>query len=433
MKVLFVTDYFPPVAPGGAEWSNYYQLSNLAQRGVSLGLATIGHGPTPLPIDGVSVFSMPIPFKLPPGQRIHRQGVLENILFHAGYARFVRRTARVFRPDVIHAQSKNSLPAAAWAAQRLHIPLVFTLRDIGLACPFGMCFVNGRERCDDFSLFKLLGSCSSFLIDRYTPGGILQTLKVKLLALVLWPDTKLKQFCLKRVDWLISPSRGLLEAYPPSLLPSPERREIIPHFPPPPHKEAPASSGLAFLSPLKGKRFVLYAGKLSLGKGTYTLIEAIKNIAPKHPDVSYVFIGKGTLKDRNAPHTYFFDSIPHSDLLDVMRQAEIVVVPSIVPEAYNRVALEAMDAGKPVIAARSGSLPEQVKDKITGLLFSPGRTDELARALDALLSSPSQAHDMGKAGKDHISTIHSNEKILTLLTSLYSKATAPYSELRPSQ
>ena len=56
-----------------------------------------------------------------------------------------------------------------------------------------------------------------------------------------------------------------------------------------------------------------------------------------------------------------------------------VVVPSIVPEAFNRVVLEAMSLGRPVIASDAGSLPEQVQDNETGLVFQRGSANKLWR------------------------------------------------------
>jgi glycosyltransferase involved in cell wall biosynthesis len=65
-----------------------------------------------------------------------------------------------------------------------------------------------------------------------------------------------------------------------------------------------------------------------------------------------------------------------------------VVVPSLVWETYSIVAREAMSLGIPVIASRIGALPEAIRDHDSGLLFTPGSAQELARILGRLAYEP---------------------------------------------
>lgn len=397
MRVLFACEYFPPVAPGGAEWSIYYLAQALRRADVDVVIGTVNHGTAPDAPKGVRVEAMPFPFHLAPGQGMHRQGILENPFFHARFARHIQSVCIQHGIDLIHAQSKNSLPAAARASKKLGKPLVLTLRDVGLVCPYGMCYLQ-EGRADGCSLFKLLTSCSRFLVEHYTPRSLWQQVKVRLLALALWPDTRMKQRCLKEVSRFISPSKGLLESYPPWMLKYRDRFTIIPHLPPPVEGEADPAPARVSLG-LDGRRFVLVAGKRSPGKGTPILLEAARRIRSRHPEVLFVLVGKGPHPSQEAPNVRSLSSISHEEVMALMERAQCVVVPSLIPEAYNRVVVEAASRGTPAIASAVGSLPEQIQSGINGLLVSPGDPESLARALDELLSDEGKRRGLGEAAR----------------------------------
>ena len=67
------------------------------------------------------------------------------------------------------------------------------------------------------------------------------------------------------------------------------------------------------------------------------------------------------------------------------RRADIVVVPSKLPEPLGRVAIEAMSFGRPVIASEIGGLPQVVKDQVTGWLIPPGDAAVLAEAIRRII------------------------------------------------
>jgi glycosyltransferase involved in cell wall biosynthesis len=71
-------------------------------------------------------------------------------------------------------------------------------------------------------------------------------------------------------------------------------------------------------------------------------------------------------------------------------------VPSLEPEPFGRVAIEAMSFGKPVIAAAHGGLLDIVADGATGRLFAPGDANALEAAMHDLMDAPARAR-MGAA------------------------------------
>ena len=86
------------------------------------------------------------------------------------------------------------------------------------------------------------------------------------------------------------------------------------------------------------------------------------------------------------------------DLPRHISSCDILVIPTLAQEALGRTAVEAMAAGKPVVASRLGGLPATVADGATGLLFEPGDPADLARKLATLLDDPELRRRLGEAG-----------------------------------
>lgn len=87
------------------------------------------------------------------------------------------------------------------------------------------------------------------------------------------------------------------------------------------------------------------------------------------------------------------------ELPDTIRDADILIFPTIAEEALGRTAVEAMGAGRPVIASRIGGLQFTVIDGLTGLLFEPNNADDLSSKIEQLLDNPQCRSDMGNAGR----------------------------------
>ena len=88
-----------------------------------------------------------------------------------------------------------------------------------------------------------------------------------------------------------------------------------------------------------------------------------------------------------------------SDLPAQLFSSDIVLVPTVAQEALGRTAVEAMGAGKPVIASRLGGLKSTVIDGYTGLLAEPGNPIDLAEKIERLLDDPQLRLRLGIAGR----------------------------------
>ena len=102
--------------------------------------------------------------------------------------------------------------------------------------------------------------------------------------------------------------------------------------------------------------------------------------------------------------------------------ASVVAVPSLWPEPFGLVGLEAMAHGRPVVASATGGIPEWLADGETGLLVPPGDPRALARAIGTIIESPSLAADLGRAGADRVRRLFSPNRYLDAMTSTYEAA-----------
>ena len=98
---------------------------------------------------------------------------------------------------------------------------------------------------------------------------------------------------------------------------------------------------------------------------------------------------------------------------------DVVAVPSHV-EPLGNATLEAMAAGRPVVGARVGGIPEMVVDGETGLLVAPRAPADLAEALRRLISDPALRARLGAAGAHRARSAFSLEAHVTRLEEVYS-------------
>ena len=102
---------------------------------------------------------------------------------------------------------------------------------------------------------------------------------------------------------------------------------------------------------------------------------------------------------------------PRRDVPALMHAIDVFAMPSIW-EGFGLVLLEAMAAGRPIVASRVATIPEVVVDGETGVLVPPGDPLALAEALAGLAREPERAQAFGKAGRERLRTRFSIEKMV---------------------
>src|SRR5262249_59378293 len=129
-------------------------------------------------------------------------------------------------------------------------------------------------------------------------------------------------------------------------------------------------------------------GKPSPGRGTPELVIAARGVVEDVPGASIAFVGDGGVTVPAQPGFYCLGALPNAEVLALYAAADVVVVPSVIPDALSRVIVEAMSAGRAVVATAVGGTPELIRDGETGRLVPRGDPTALAAALVALLRDP---------------------------------------------
>jgi glycosyltransferase involved in cell wall biosynthesis len=398
VRIVFATEYWPPFAPGGAEWTNAAWATALGRRGHEVTVVTPNYGAAPREVrEGVTVVRVPFPVKLAPGQAEAGWLVHRNPLFHLYFAWWIVRVARAARAEIVHAQNKGAVGAAWLASRRLRRPLVVTIRDVGLLCPLGSCTLFEPWETFDCSSRQYVGRCVPYFLDHYAAGaGPLARLRHWVVLLAAWVDQAARRRALASADRVIAVSRGILRAYPERLVDR-GRARVVRSLPPSPDVRPHEASDVRKRFDLGDRPVVLYAGKRSVGKGTAVLVSAMETIRAELPGVQFVFAGKGDLALPAHDAVVALGSVDQATLFGLYAAADVVVVPSIWPEPLSRVLLEAMRFGRPVVASAVGGSPEIVDDGVTGVLVPRGDAGALAAAVTGLLRDPERRARMGAA------------------------------------
>ena len=164
---------------------------------------------------------------------------------------------------------------------------------------------------------------------------------------------------------------------------------------------------------------LLYAGQINRLKGLDYLIRALRKVKEGGHEVRLIVIGSSKLwptynqSMSNSAQSYeeklrseatdlpvdFAGLVPESEKPSFFAAADIFVCPSVWNEPFGLTNLEAMAAGKAVVASRVGGIPEVVKDEKTGILVPPGDVDALSASILRLVKDPDARSKMGREGR----------------------------------
>jgi glycosyltransferase involved in cell wall biosynthesis len=175
---------------------------------------------------------------------------------------------------------------------------------------------------------------------------------------------------------------------------------------------------------------VLTVGRLMGQKGHRYLVDALPELARRFPGVAVVVIGQGTLRERLAQQAAELGVADHlhlpgyrADARMLLDAADVFALPSR-QEAMPLAALEAMDAGLPVVATSVYGSAEVVADRETGLLVPPQDPGALAQAVGALLADPDLRHRYGAAGRERFLRQHTSARMAAQTLAVYDEALA---------
>ncbi len=186
---------------------------------------------------------------------------------------------------------------------------------------------------------------------------------------------------------------------------------------------------------LASKKCILTLGRLVERKGHDIVLQALPDVIKSVPQVHYLIVGKGANESRLRalvrelqlePYVTFVGFVPDEELAAYYAACDIfVMISREIPEkgdieGFGIVYLEANLMGKPVVAGRSGGVPEAVLHEETGLLVNPTDIQEVAAAIIRLLKDQGLANHLGETGRRRAATKFSSEasakKVLAALS-----------------
>jgi glycosyltransferase involved in cell wall biosynthesis len=176
---------------------------------------------------------------------------------------------------------------------------------------------------------------------------------------------------------------------------------------------------------LPGELVLGSVASLTPKKGLVFLIRALAMLAARGRPASLVVAGEGPNRQRLeslaaelgvSGRVLFLGDSRHVE--DVFDAIEVFVLPSLV-EGLPLALLEAMRAGKPVVATSVGGVPEVVTSDVNGLLVEPGNTEQLADAIELMARSPELRATLGSRARETVEREFTERQYLTTLASLY--------------
>lgn len=276
-----------------------------------------------------------------------------------------------FQPDILHVHNffPTLSPSIYFAAEHHRVPVVQTLHNYRLLCAGAYLFREGKpcEQCLDKHSFLPAVEHACYRGSR--PGSaIVGGVTALHNTLGTWKN---------RIDRYIMLTRFSAQKLGEHLIPA-EKIRLKPNFVP--DLGIGAGDG----------NFILFVGRLSPEKGLATILEAdrLGTLAlPIH------IAGDGPLADevakaceRPGSRLTYLGRRSRPEVMDLMKRATALLVPSLWYEGFPMVMVEALSFGLPILSSRIGGLPEIVEEGVSGLLFEPGNPAALSGTIDQLAS-----------------------------------------------
>jgi glycosyltransferase involved in cell wall biosynthesis len=377
VRVLMVSQFYPPIVGGIEQHVRNLSLA-LEGRGHSVEVVTIAtDGPErttldgTLPIHSVRTTAQRLPLLYTDSVRPHAMPIVDP-----GFRRAIARLLGDGKFDIVHAHDW-SVASVIGPARHTGVPVVLTQHEYSHVCATKRLMRGGHDVCPGPTPVACLRCASSWYGPVVGPGVVV--------ANALAHRTRRR-----RVDAFIPVSSVVAIE---TGLPGRSPHKIITNFIPDEiveNKPVPTPDGP-----------IVFVGLLSRDKGVEVLLEAHRLLG----GVRRLVLAGRVLDDQIldlSDEVELRGSLDHPSVMDLMRTASVVVVPSTFRDPCPTVVLEAMAVGRPVVAAASGGIIDMVEDGVTGLLVPPGDPVALARALSTVLEDPERATAMGHAGNTRV-------------------------------
>ena len=175
------------------------------------------------------------------------------------------------------------------------------------------------------------------------------------------------------------------------------------------------SSSVFCLPP--GCKVVSVIGRITFWKGIHVFIDAAKIVLRNLPDTYFLIVGASDTKQSAKYQKRLEDDVRKlvvseaepsavsnhiiftgfvNDIHEILHRTDVFVLPSVYPEPFGMIVIEAMLAGKPVVATSHGGPIELIEDGKEGFLVEPNDHRQLAEKIAVLIKDPSLCKEIGR-------------------------------------
>ena len=312
---------------------------------------------------------------------------------------------REWHPDLAHFHNTFPLisPSAYSACRDFGVPVVQTLHNYRLLCPAATLFRDGHtcEECVAQSLWMSV---------RY--GCYRHSRPATATVAAMLAIHRRKNTWLTMVDCFIALTEFSRNKFIDAGFPE-QKLAVKPNFLLPDPGERSGAGGYA-----------LFLGRLSPEKGLNTLLSAWEKLSRQH---TLRILGNGPLQAElqrlvsanELSNVQMFGAMPHDEAIKVIREARVLILPSVWYECFPMTLVESFACGVPVIASRLGAMAEIVDDGRTGLHFTAGDADDLAAKVEWAWNHPEEMARMGCAARAEYEAKYTAERNYAKLLEIY--------------
>lgn len=338
-----------------------------------------------------------------PSSTMEKSKIAGNVLYSLEAKRRIEKVVRNEQPDIAHLHNiaHQISPSILDVFKKYGIPVIMTMHDYKLVCASYLLY-DGQQPCQACGHGKHYNCFLKRCVKNSRAKSLLNMVEMYLHHKILHIyDT---------IDIFISPSmflKGMLQK-----MGFKEKTVVIPNF----------IDTEKYNSEYSHNGYMLYFGRLSGEKGLHTLLRAARGL-----NVEVHIVGSGpyekelvdTAKRMRLSNVRFCGYLSGEPLHQEIANALCVVLPSEWYENNPRSVLEAFACGKPVIGADIGGIPELVKNRERGLLFTPGDRDQLRDHIEYCMRHPDDMIRMGTNARQYVLEKHDPEDYYNNLMRVY--------------
>lgn len=330
-----------------------------------------------------------------------------NAIYSVSSKNWVSEKIASIQPDLVHIHNFFPLlsPSVYYACREAGVPVVQTLHNYRLFCANYSLFREGKV-CEDClgKFFPWPGVIHGCYRDSKTGTAVVASMQFVHRVLQTWE---------KMVDQYITLTEFARQKFIQGNLP-PSKLAVKPNF--------------IYPDPGEGNgqgKYALFVGRLSPEKGIETLLKAWEKLEKQIP---LKIVGDGPLATRVAETSQKLTSVEwlgkqsKEQVLRLMKEAQVLVVPSLWYEGFPMVIVESYAVGLPVIASNLGSLSLLVNHGRTGLLFRPGDPEDLAAQVDWALTHPDKLAQIRREARSEFEAKYTAKINYQMLMEIYERA-----------